>query len=399
MLKIINLLLLPLLLFGAYVENLQWRNDESFLMFLERVQLPQKLYYDLDVDDQTLTEEIRSGVGYDILREDSQEIRQVSIPINEELQIHIYKNNKDEYKLDVIPIITETKREAFVLEIESSPYNDILKATGNIKLATIFVNAFKNSLNFRRDLQKGDKLVMVYDQMYRLGEDFSMPILQVAMIEMKGKRHFMYLNSDDKYYDENGAEIDGFLLANPVNGARISSTFSKKRYHPILKRYRAHLGIDYAAKSGTPVLSSGDGKVVEAAFNRGYGNVIKVAHNGGYVSLYAHLTSFKSGVRNGKVVKKGEVIGYVGSTGLSTGPHLHFGLYKDNVAVNPQSVIRVAMTALAKKEKEAFEKLKKGFKQTVALHIAANTKPKKFEDIPSSQNINLQTFEVTPKES
>jgi murein DD-endopeptidase MepM/ murein hydrolase activator NlpD len=249
-----------------------------------------------------------------------------------------------------------------------------MKETGSKKLAQIFVSSFKHSLNFKRDLRKGDTLAMIYEQKYRLGKPFSMPTLKVAMIEIRNKKHFIYLNSDDRFYDENGHEVEGFLLARPVRGARISSRFTKRRYHPILKKYRAHSGVDYAARRGTPIHAAGNGRIVFAGMTRGYGKLIKIQHSDGYLTLYAHQKSFRKGIRKGKYVKKGETIGYVGSTGLSTGPHLHFGLYKYGRAINPLRVVQVTTKKLKGKKRKAFLKLRDNYNQSIEHLLAKETR-------------------------
>lgn len=357
--RYIWLFLLPVLLFASSVETHRWSQGETYLMFLKRLSLPQSLYYDIDKEDQKLTEEIHSGVSYQVMRDQNDTIEQVLVPVSEELQLHIYKNAKGVYVLEAIPIVYKTTRESVVLSIENSPYYDILKSTGSKQLAQAFVAGFKNSLNFRRDLRKGDRLAMVYEQKYRLGSPFSMPRLLVAMIEMRGKRHAVYLNDDERYYDEKGAQVEGFLLARPVRNARISSGFTRRRWHPILHRYRAHLGIDYAAPRGTPIMAAGSGKIIFAGRTRGYGNLIKIRHSDGYVTLYAHQKAFRRGIKRGKYVKQGQVIGYVGTTGLSTGPHLHFGLYKNGRAINPARVVQVTTKQLGGKARKAFLKRKK----------------------------------------
>ncbi len=363
--------------FASSVQDFRWKSGETYLVFLEKNKLPLKeLYYNLDKDDQKLTEEIRSGVNCQILKDANNTIEQVLIPMNDELQIHIYKDNGS-YKFEAIPIISETKTESFTIKINHSPYLDIIKATGSKKLAQIFVASFKNSLNFKRDLRKGDTLALVYEQKYRLGRPFSMPILQVAMIEMRGKKHYIYLNKDDRYYDEKGHEVEGFLLAKPVRHARISSRFTKRRYHPVLKKYRAHLGVDYAARRGTPIVAAGSGRIIFAGRTRGYGNLIKIRHADGYMTLYAHQKSFRRGIRKGKYVKKGQTIGYVGSTGLSTGPHLHFGLYKHGRAINPLRVVQVTTKKLKGKEKKAFIKLRNNYNKQIQKIIEDNITYKK----------------------
>lgn len=388
MYRFFYLFLLPSLLFSSQVEFTKWTNGESFLTFLQKHDLPQKIYYNLDKADQTITEEIFAGVSVQILRDANETIEQVLIPISEELQLHLYKKGK-KYKFESVPIVYEKKIEAFTVEIENSPYYDIVKSTGSKKLAHQFVNSFKNSLNFRRDLRKGDHLVMVYEQKYRFGRSFSMPTLQVAMIEMNKKEHYIYLNTDGRYYDEKGIEAEGFMLNRPVKNARVSSGFTKRRYHPVLKKYRAHLGVDYAARPGTPIRAAGSGRVIFAGYTRGYGKLIKIQHSDGYMTLYAHQRAFRKGMKRGKYVKKGDVIGYVGSTGLSTGPHLHFGLYKNGHARNPARVIRIATNKLKGKKLKAFKTLKQEYNKTVALHLAAKTKVEVASDFNNLYYLNI----------
>ena len=374
MIRFFFILLLTTTLFGAHVERFRWDNGETYLIFLEKKHLPKKeLYYNLDKDDQRLTEEMRAGVHYQILYDEYNKIAQILLPLNDELQIHIYKD-KDQYKFEAIPIIYETKTEAFAAKIVSSPNYTITKETGSKKLAQIFTSSFRNSLNFKNDIRKGDNIVMIYKQKYRLGEVFSMPTLIAAMIEMRHKKHYIYLNDDERYYDEKGHEVEGFLLARPVRGARISSYFSKRRWHPVLHRWKAHLGVDYAARRGTPIVAAGSGKVIWAARMGSYGNLVKIRHADGYETRYAHMKSFRRGIRRGARVKKGQVIGYVGTTGRSTGPHLHFELRKHGRPINPLRVVQVTTKKLKGKEYRAFKKLKKNLDESIELHLKNQTK-------------------------
>ncbi|MEA3228407.1 MAG: peptidoglycan DD-metalloendopeptidase family protein [Campylobacterota bacterium] len=381
MLRLFILLTLWISLFSAEVEQHRWKNGEMFLSFLEKNNLPLRdLYYNLDRDDQILTTEMHTGIHYQILRDDDGKIAQILLPLNSDLQIHIYKN-KDSYNFEVIPIVLKKKIEALTLTITSSPNYNILKETGSNKLAKIFISAFRNSLNFKNNIRKGDKLVMIYQQLYRLGNRFSMPTLQTAMIEMRGKKHFIYLNKDDRYYDHNGHRARGFLLNAPVKGARISSYFTKRRFHPILKRWKAHLGVDFAVRRGTPIAASGSGKVTFAGRNGAYGNLVKLRHSDGYETRYAHMKSFRNGIRRGSYVKKGQVIGYVGSTGRSTGPHLHFELRKNGNAIDPLKVVRVSTKKLKGKEKKQFFELRDQYNEDIDHHLFNETKFKKFKKI------------------
>jgi len=389
MIRFFILFLLTTSLFSSVVDRHRWSNGETYLEFLERQNLPlRELYYNLDKDDQRLTEEMRTGVHYQILRDNNGTIEQMLLPLNDELQIHIYAS-KNSYKFEAIPIISETKTEAFSTTITSSPMYNILKETGSKKLAQIFVASFKHSLNFKNDIRKGDSLVMIYDQKYRLGRPFSMPTLKVAMIELHHKKHYIYLNNDGRYYDEKAHEVEGFLLARPVRGARISSYFTKRRWHPILHKWKAHLGVDYAARRGTPVHAAGSGTIIWCARMGSYGNLIKIRHADGYETRYAHLKSFRKGIYRGKHVKKGQIIAYVGTTGRSTGPHLHFELRKHGRAINPLHVVQVTTKKLRGKEKKAFLRLKKNYDESVALHLNNKTS---FHKLPPFENISYIHF-------
>jgi len=374
MIQILLLLLLPFTIFASKVDTYRVEKGQTYLIFLEKQKLPLKrLYYDLDNDDQILTQEIKAGVHYQILHTKDEQILQILLPLNEELQIHIYRY-EDKYNFEIIPIIYTKKIEAVSLKITKSPHWDIYKKTGSTKIASAFVSAFDKSLNFKRDLRVGDTLVMIFEQKYRHGQKFSMPVLKTAMIEMRKKKHYIYLNEDDRYYNEKGCKVEGFLLARPVRGARISSYFSKRRFHPVLKRWKAHLGVDYAARRGTPIRAAGSGKISWAARMGSYGNLVKIQHEDGYETRYAHLKSFRRGIRRGKWVKKGDTIGYVGTTGRSTGPHLHFELRKRGRAVNPLRVVQVTTKKLKGKKRKEFLKLKKMYDADIEFHIKNNTK-------------------------
>jgi len=336
---------------AAYMEELKWPKGETFLTFLVKNNLPSSIYYTLDKEEQELAAEIVAGVKYQVLKSDDNQLEQVLIPIGEELQMHIKKKD-DKFVMEITPIMLQQESRALSIEINNSPFVDILNATNSYALANEFAQTFKGEVNLR-SLHKGDKLVLLYQQKRRLGKLFGSIKLDVSMIETGKKQNYIYAYKDN-YYNAKGQELDNFLLANPVNYTRISSPFTQMRWHPILLKYRAHLGIDYAASIGTPVKAAGNGKVTFAGEKGGYGNAVEINHPGSYKTLYAHLKGFAKGLRSGQTVKQGQVIAYVGSTGLSSGPHLHFGLYRDNVAINPASVVKVAKSALGGSELKAF---------------------------------------------
>ena len=351
--------------YASVLEEKKWAKGETLLSFLQKNGIPSSLYYNLDKEDKELVSEIIAGSTIEILKDEyTGEIEQILVPVTEELQIHIFKNSKNEYVLKMSPIIYDKKREVVKIDITKSPYQDIVEKTGSHALAKEFLDAFRGKIDFRRSIKKGDRIVIIYDQKYRLGKRFGEPTIYAAMAEENRKEHYLFLADDGKYYDDKGRSLVTDSFITPCRYTRISSRFTRKRWHPILHRYRAHLGIDYAAPRGTPVKAAYDGKVIFKGRKGGYGKVIEIAHKGGYKTLYAHLSKFKRGLKVRKRVRKGEIIGYVGSTGLSTGNHLHFGLYKNNRAINPAKKIVMA-SSLSGEKKRKFLKLVRNYKKEI----------------------------------
>ena len=338
------------------VEELIWPQGDTFLTFLERHNIPLSIYYNLSGEDKELASELSAGTKFQILRDVNDNISQILLPISNEIQIHVFKDFNNHYSLDFIPIVYEVEEMVLNIKIQDSPYKDIKNATNDEILANAFNKSFNGSVNFKT-LQKGDRLAIVYERKKRLGKYIGEPNIKVAMIETRGKPNYIY-KFNDAFYDPNGRELENFLLIKPVPNARVSSRFNPKRFHPILKRYRAHLGVDYAAPRGTKIYAAGDGVVNFVGNKGGYGKTITIQHSNGYMTLYAHVNGYAKGIKKGKKVKKGQLIAYVGSTGLSTGPHLHFGLYKNGNAINPESVVKITKSELNKNQKIEFNKLK-----------------------------------------
>ncbi len=359
---IVTLMFFVLCAYAAQVEELKWPKGGTFLTFLEKNGIPSSVYYTLDKEEQELAAEIVAGIKYYELRNEKNELEQVLIPIGEELQMHLRKKD-DKFAMEIIPIIYQEEHRTLAIEIQNSPSVDIIKATNSHALANEFSQSFKGNPNLR-NLQKGDKLVLIYHQKRRLGKLFGSIKIDVSMLETAKKQHFVF-SYKESYYDKDGKELENFLLANPVNYTRVTSPFTQKRFHPVLKIYRAHLGIDYAANVGTPVRSAGGGKVTFVGNKGGYGKTIEVNHDSSYKTLYAHLNDFAKGLRDGQRVKQGQVIGYVGNTGLSSGPHLHFGLYRNNNAINPASVVKIAKNSLEGKEFKEFLAYTEGLRTKV----------------------------------
>lgn len=344
-------------LFSAQIEELSWQKGESFLTFLEKNKIPLKLYYDLDKEDQELCSEIQSGNRFFSYTEEDGSLIQALIPVSLDMQIHIYKDSSNEYKFQTLPINYTEKSELIAIPITESISNDIQKATGDVTIAALLNTLFSNSNADFKKMKKGDFIAIEYNQKTYMGKLHGMPEINAAMIQINGKPFYRFRNSkDDKYYDENGVGFTKtYLFQIPLTFTRISSPFTNKRYHPVLKRYRAHLGTDFAAPTGRNIYAASDGKVEFVGTQSGYGKTVIINHQNGYKTLYAHQNGFAKGLRQGQMIKKGTHIGYVGSTGLSSGPHLHLGMYKNNVAIDPMTVLqRPKFEGLDPKEKPIF---------------------------------------------
>jgi murein DD-endopeptidase MepM/ murein hydrolase activator NlpD len=353
---ILIFMLFTTILLSNIVHEVPWPKGESFLTFLDKYSISQDLYFDLEKEDKELCSEIIADRYYYYIENDDGSLNQVLIPVSEEIQLHIFKDINGKYKFQTLPISYEEYTETIAIPITSSVSQDLQKATGSAALAAHLKAIFKGHANFRR-MQRNDFIAIKYTQKSLLGRPFGQPDIKAAMVEISGKKFYRFKNEkDDKYYDETGTGFTKtFFFKIPLKYSRISSPFTKKRWHPVLKRYRAHLGTDFAAPRGRKIYAAGSGKIEFIGRRGGYGKTIIIRHPNGYKTLYAHQNKFKSGLRRNTRVKKGQIIGYVGSTGLSSGPHLHLGLYKNGRAINPLRIIRKPDTVgLKGKRKRTF---------------------------------------------
>ena len=320
-------------LYNNIVEDKVWKSGETLLGFMEENMLPLKLYYNLDDEDEKITSDIRGNTIYQILRDEDYKIKQVLIPLNEELQIHIYREENGKYTFSIDSIRYQTKDVSISIALDDVFSKDIVQKTKNFPLAVELEQIFHQTVNFSR-LRTGTKVVAFYTQKVRMGKFYGTQKVHCAMIETHKKSFYEFLDKDGQYYDDQGKTHDKTSFMVPCKYRRISSKFTLKRWHPILHRYRAHHGIDYAGSIGTPIHAAYDGKIIFMGRKGGYGNTIIIRHPNGYKTLYAHLSRFRNKLR-GKRVKKGTIIGYLGNTGMSTGPHLHFGLSLHDQWINP----------------------------------------------------------------
>ena len=246
------------------------------------------------------------------------------------------------------------------------------------KIVSEFINIFAFSVDFRRDVRKGDKFEIIYENHITPdGEVVRSGNILYAALQLRKDKIALYRFKDKSgnvdYYNEKGLAMKKTLSRKPMSfqNARISSPFGKRR-HPILRDIRIHWGVDYAAPAGSLVYAGGDGVIQVAKYNGGYGNYIKIRHNSEYSTAYGHMKGFAKGIRPGVRVKQGQVIGYVGSTGRSTGPHLHYEVVKNGRRVNPLSIKAAAGENLKGNNLKKFKQQVAELKQTYKTMFAQN---------------------------
>jgi len=264
--------------------------------------------------------------------------------------INVYKETKQ--------IIAEQKTASGI--ISTSLWNTINEKNLNPVLVNDLSEIFAWSIDFF-GLQKGDSFKIVYEEQYVDSTSIGISKIYAAWFNHMGEDFFaipFVQKNRESFYDIEGNSLKKAFLKAPLRFSRISSGFSNSRLHPILKIRRPHHGVDYAAPIGTPVHAIGDGKIIKTGYYGGAGRMVKIRHNSVYTTAYLHLSRYGRGIKSGKYVKQGEIIGYVGSSGLSTGPHLDFRFYKQGNPINPLKVKAPPVEPVSEENREDYEKIK-----------------------------------------
>ncbi len=263
---------------------------------------------------------------------------------------------------DAREISAEFKYETVAVKatIQNSLYVDATRLGAPDRVVAQFANIYEYSVDFQRDIQPGDEFEMFFEVARdRKGKIIKSGDLLFTSFAPRGNtsQYYLYKDSDNRenFYDVDGKTAKRKLRATPINGARLSSSFGSRK-HPILGYRKMHAGVDFAAPRGTPILAAGSGTVERANRYGSFGNYIRIRHTDGYKTAYAHLQKFARGVRAGAYVKQDQVIGYVGTTGRSTGPHLHYEVIHNGKKINPRRLSQLSGKPLANSEKEAFSK-------------------------------------------
>ena len=264
----------------------------------------------------------------------------ILIPVSRSRKIEIFKelNNNTFAKRE---IVTNLKKKIVLKEgiIKSSLYKSATRQNISPNIIIEFARLYGFQIDFQRDIRKNDSFQIVYETFVdERGEVFENGNIIYANLILRGQFNQLYYFQKKNYnghYDENGKSVKKALMKTPINGARLSSSFGMRK-HPILGYNKMHRGTDFAAPEGTPIMASGDGVVTKAGWCGGGGNCVKIKHNKTYQTVYAHMKNFSNLAIPGNRVKQGQIIGYVGSTGLSTGPHLHYEVIENGKKINSQ---------------------------------------------------------------
>lgn len=276
------------------------------------------------------------------LRKSGNELEALTFALDEARTLQINRDAEGGFRKEILEAEIERRTAYAMGVIDSSLFMAGGEAGLSDKLIMDMANIFGYDVDFALDIRQGDRFTVVYEELYKNGDKLrDGEILAAEFVNqrrsIKAVRHTL-ANGDSSYYTPEGDSMKKAFIRTPLDVFRISSHFNLRRKHPVLNRIRAHRGTDYAAPTGTPIKATGDGKIVHLGTKGGYGRAIIIQHGSTYRTLYAHMSRYRKGLRTGSRVKQGQVIGYVGASGLASGPHLHYEFLVNGVHRNPLSV-------------------------------------------------------------
>jgi murein DD-endopeptidase MepM/ murein hydrolase activator NlpD len=341
-----------------------WRNErvqrgDTVAELLRRLSVEDNAASDFLLKDKTAASLRQLAVGREIQSEIAADGSLLALRYlnNNGEQVVIEKNGSG-FKTSALPAQLEKRVFMRTGEITSTLFAATDAAGVSDPVANQMADVFGGDIDFNRDLRKGDKFTVVYEVNYSNGEAVrSGRILAAEFINQNHAYRTVYFQTSSTtgdYYTPEGKSMHKAFLRSPIEFSRVSSGFSTSRFHPILNKWRSHKGVDYAAPMGTKVKATSDGIVALVGKQGGYGNVIMVNHAGRYSTVYGHLSRFAAGIHRGQRVGQGEVIGYVGMTGLATGPHLHYEFRIGDIQRDPLRVALPDGTPISEAQKAAF---------------------------------------------
>jgi murein DD-endopeptidase MepM/ murein hydrolase activator NlpD len=300
---------------------------------------------------------IAVGHPYTIVKKDG-EFHKLVYEINADEQLVVCKQG-DAFTSQTVPIEYDVRPSVVDGTIQSSLFAAVTHTGEDASLAYRLADMFAWDIDFIRDIREGDKFRVLVEKRYREGKFAGYGHIKAAEFINQGHPHrgFLFKDAEGRlfHYDEDGKSLRKAFLKAPLNFRRISSKYTMRRLHPIYKVYRPHQGIDYAAAMGTPVWAVGDGTVSHVGWKGAAGRMIKIRHGGKYETYYLHLRRYAKGLKVGSRVRQGQVIGYVGSSGASTGPHLDFRMKKYGKYVNPMNVKTPSARSISKERMPEFK--------------------------------------------
>ena len=343
---------------ASHREVIVTKGDTLSTLF-EKVGLPATSVHDVLASDKQAKQfsQLKHGQKLEFELSPDGQLTNLHSKLNDLESISLTKNDKG-YTFNRITA-KPTVRSAYVHGVINSSLSQSAARAGlSHSLTMDMASVFGYDVDFAQDIRQGDEFDVIYEQKVVNGKAAGTGPILSARFTNRGKTYtaVRYTNKqgNSSYYTADGNSMRKAFIRTPVDFARISSKFSMGRKHPILNKIRAHKGVDYAAPRGTPIKAAGDGKVLLAGRRGGYGNTVVLQHGNTYTTLYGHMQGFAKGVKTGGTVKQGQVIGYIGTTGLSTGPHLHYEFQVNGVHVDPLGQKLPMADPIAKAERARF---------------------------------------------
>ncbi len=299
-------------------------------------------------------------IYFKIDKKEKPRILEFTVKLNKIEKVYFFRDSEDKnFKSKVIEKNLKKIVSYKENKITSSLYQSATNLKINPNIIIEFARLYGFQVDFQRDIWENDSFQIIYEEFLNEdGEIVETGNIIFANLNLQNKDLKLYRHEYEKnkvdYFDENGKSMRKTLMKTPINGARLSSSFGKRK-HPILGFTKMHTGTDFAAPTGTPILASGDGIITRAQWCGGGGNCVKIKHNRVYQTVYAHMSKFGRGIKKGTRVKQGQIIGYVGSTGLSTGPHLHYEVIENGRKINSQKLKLPSGKVLKGEQRKVFE--------------------------------------------
>ena len=339
-------------------------SGESLNIILEKYEIPKleikKIKKELSKKKNLNNLKINQLIKFTIDKSNQKKVINFFFPISRTKKIQLVRNLKND-NFETKEITKNLNKKIIFKEgkISQSLYRSAIKSNILPNIIVEFARIYGFQVDFQRDIRKNDSYQIIYEIFHdEDGKIFETGKIIFANLILGGQENSLYLFIDKKkngeHYDLNGKSVRKALMKTPINGARLSSNFGMRK-HPILGFNKMHKGTDFAAKKGTPIMASGDGKIIRARWCGGGGNCVKIKHNSTYSTVYAHLSKFAAGIKEGVRVKQGRIIGYVGSTGMSTGPHLHYEVIENKKKINSQKLKLPSGKTLSGENRKLFE--------------------------------------------